>query len=57
MTPRPLSRTAGGRVTQSVTRKTDYVVAGSDAGRKLHQAQELGVSILDEDALHELLQG
>ena len=48
---------AGGRVTSSVTRKTDYVVAGSEAGRKLQQAQELGVSILDEDSLHELLQG
>ena len=52
-----LIETAGGRVTSSVTRKTDYVVAGSEAGRKLQQAEELGVSILDEDALHELLQG
>ena len=47
---------AGGRVTSSVTRNTDYVVAGSEAGRKLQQAQELGVSILDEAALHDLLQ-
>ena len=47
---------AGGRVTSSVTRNTDYVVAGSEAGRKLQQAQELGISILDEAALHDLLQ-
>ena len=46
---------AGGRVTSSVTRNTDYVVAGSEAGRKLQQAQELGVSILDEAALHDIL--
>ena len=52
-----LIESAGGRVTSSVTRKTDYVVVGSEAGRKLQQAQELGVSILDEDALHALLQG
>ena len=48
---------AGGRVASSVTRKTDYVVAGTEAGRKLQQAQELGISILDEDDLHELLPG
>ena len=47
---------AGGRVTSSVTRNTDYVVAGSEAGRKLQQAHELGISILDEAALHDLLQ-
>ena len=51
-----LIKTAGGRVTSSVTRNTDYVVAGSEAGRKLQQAQELGISILDEAALHDLLQ-
>ena len=47
---------AGGRVTKSVTRKTDYVVAGSDPGSKLQQAEDLSIPVLDEAALHGLLQ-
>lgn len=46
---------AGGKVTGSVSKQTDYVVAGADAGSKLTKAQELGVTILDEDALMRLL--
>ncbi len=45
----------GGKVAGSVSKKTDYVVAGADAGSKLGRAQELGVKIVDEDQLRVLL--
>ncbi|MHB1173981.1 MAG: NAD-dependent DNA ligase LigA [Sulfuriferula sp.] len=45
----------GGKVSGSVSKKTDYVVAGVDPGGKYIKAQELGVKILDEDELLELL--
>ena len=48
---------AGGRVTASVTRKTDYVVAGAEPGSKYKQAERLGIPILDEAGLYRLLQG
>jgi DNA ligase (NAD+) len=46
---------AGGKVAGSVSKKTDYVVAGTDAGSKLAKAEALGVAVLDEDGLQHLI--
>jgi DNA ligase (NAD+) len=50
-----LLEAAGAKVAGSVSKKTDYVIAGVAAGSKLDKAQELGVPVLDEDGLRALL--
>jgi DNA ligase (NAD+) len=44
-------------VTGSVSKKTDYVVVGTDAGSKLAKAEALGITLLDEDGLRKLVKG
>ena len=46
----------GGKVSSSVSKKTDYVVVGASPGSKADKAEQLGLPILDEDAFKELLE-
>jgi DNA ligase (NAD+) len=50
-------RRAGGKVTGSVSKKTDFVIAGESAGSKLEKAEKLGVTVLDRDGFDRLLAG
>ena len=50
-----LVKSAGGKVTSSVSKKTDYVVAGENPGSKLEKAEKFGIAVLGEDGLKALL--
>ena len=45
----------GGKVTGSVSRKTDYLLCGENAGSKLTKAQQLGIPVIDQDTLYKMI--
>jgi DNA ligase (NAD+) len=53
---RALIEARGGRVNSSVSKKTDYVVAGEAAGSKLDKAESLGIAVIDEDEFKGMLE-
>ncbi|MDN3509801.1 MAG: NAD-dependent DNA ligase LigA [Candidatus Jettenia sp.] len=50
-----LIKNLGGRVTSSVSKKTNYLITGEDPGTKLHKAKELNVQVLDEEAFEKMI--
>lgn len=52
-----MAQDAGAKVSGSVSKKTDYVIAGAEAGSKLEKAQQLGVTVIDEERFLAMLQG
>ena len=55
--PKKMIEDAGGKVRGSVSKKTDYVVAGAEAGSKLDKAKELGVKVIDEKEMEKIVAG
>ena len=49
-------KAAGGKTSGSVSKKTDYVLAGEEAGSKLTRARELGVTVIDEETFLKMLE-
>jgi len=54
-TAKQMIEDAGGKVVGSVSKKTDYVVAGADAGSKLDKAKDLGITVIDEEEMLKLV--
>ena len=52
-----MAQDVGAKVSGSVSKKTDYVVAGEEAGSKLDKANELGVTVIDEATFLKMLKG
>lgn len=52
-----MAQDVGAKVSGSVSKKTDYVIAGAEAGSKLEKAQQLGVTVIDEDEFLRMLKG
>lgn len=52
-----MAQDVGAKVSGSVSKKTDYVIAGAEAGSKLEKAQQLGVMVIDEAEFLRLLKG
>ena len=52
-----MAQDVGAKVSGSVSKKTDYVIAGAEAGSKLEKAQQLGVTVIDEAEFSRLLKG
>ena len=51
-----MAQDVGAKVSGSVSRKTDYVIAGAEAGSKLEKAQQLGVTVIDEAEFLSMIQ-
>ena len=52
-----MAQDVGAKVSGSVSKKTDYVIAGAEAGSKLEKAQQLGVTVIDEAEFLRMLKG